>query len=84
MIRNLVKEMKDVTEKDDGIRIYFARNTAGAEKDKEEFVIVTTQLVAGVHKDYFDCIQPPHTGDKGNGQDNGELCPDHCDGVTEP
>ena len=91
MLNNLVSEMPN--ENDDGIRIYFARNidTTGADQNKEEFVIATTQLESGTgnHKDYFDCrspITPPIPPSKNNfaSQENGEICPSNCDGVSKP
>ncbi|MBS1520139.1 MAG: hypothetical protein JST50_04020 [Bacteroidetes bacterium] len=86
MISNLVKEMKDPSENDDGIRIYYARNDirSGPNKDETEFVIVTTQSINGISKDYFDCKHVPFEGKKTPGQDNGEQCPNNCAGTSMP
>jgi len=98
MLRNLVQEMND--ENDDGIRIYFARGVSGINQavdvGKGRFVIVTTKQSknpltnAAIHKDYFDCVHPITVSVRapgkpaGPGQNNGELCPNNCNGATLP
>lgn len=91
MIEELHKEMQDT--KCDGVRIYFARGVdTGYTKRKAKFVFVTTtsQNNGSIHKDYFDCSkhQRPLINKimpfDGGGMDNGELCPDHCDGLAFP
>jgi hypothetical protein len=84
-------------EGDDGIRIYFARNLGDidpTDKDKAEFIITTTKSFTpsgstnSIHQDNFDCSQMAFSEGKkklkGPGQDNGELCPSHCDGTSLP
>ncbi|HWZ04826.1 MAG TPA: hypothetical protein VNX40_14515 [Mucilaginibacter sp.] len=96
MLGNLVKEMKDKNE--DGIRVYFARGVDGINSaddvGKARFAIVTT--VPGpnsnIHLDYFGCTKCAAMMMKAalrkkldqGGNDNGELCPSNCDGVTLP
>jgi hypothetical protein len=88
----------------DGIRIYFCRHpekngkTADTDVNKENFVLVSTQLHThfgkSYHADVFNC-KATHAffmeknnlewyrhhkfyGNSGGGDDNGELCPTHC------
>jgi hypothetical protein len=61
----------------DGIRIYLAENS---DDDTHKFIITTTKTDGKYHKDYYECHTPPPS----HLTDNGELCPDHCDGVTLP
>jgi hypothetical protein len=95
MLENLLTEMHD--EQDDGIRIYFARGVTNIGRPvdigKARFVVTTTRSVpnTNIHKDFFDCSHPPlattikdRIKPGGPSQDNGELCPSNCDGVTLP
>ena len=90
MVDSLRKAMD--TGKSDGIRIYFSRNVEGADttiSNKEAVIWVTTKgMTYGtkkIHKDSFDCGKSSLGKDKGGDpQDNGELCPTHCNGVTLP
>ncbi|HTD99132.1 MAG TPA: hypothetical protein VK668_07575 [Mucilaginibacter sp.] len=74
---------EDVTA--DGIRIYFAKNTDETntnikykKKRRHSFVIITTQADGSIHKDNYICYV--HKG----GTDNGEQCPNNCNGVKLP
>jgi hypothetical protein len=68
----------------DGVRIYFAKNGLNVKnnikKNRHAFIIVTTQLINGSHYDNYQCYPPkePFTND------NGEECPNNCNGVTLP
>ncbi|MDB5017444.1 MAG: hypothetical protein JWQ84_2276 [Mucilaginibacter sp.] len=93
MIKTIVDRMSEDTSKHiDGVRIYFARGVdTGSTNRKTKFVIVTTrqfQINATdiLHKDYFDCAHPLLLSKTTliSTSDNGELCPDHCDGLTLP
>ena len=83
-------------QKGDGIRIYFARHIDPDMTEPSDtvhrhgFVLITTQLVGNIHKDYYDCflIHPLYIDKKHNplfgGTDNGEQCPTNCSGTTWP
>jgi len=95
-----LKSDDGINYKFDGIRIYFARGVAGiASSDdvgKARFVLVTTIPATNsaanqtIHKDYFGCDQVIMSvviegiEKRKGGNDNGEQCPNNCDGVTLP
>ena len=84
MIKDLINEMN--ISGCDGIRIYFARGIQNDyTKRKAKFVITVTSPKNNntIHEDVFDCKRHAFIN-KSGGFDNGELCPDHCDGVTLP
>jgi putative component of toxin-antitoxin plasmid stabilization module len=60
----IIKELDSslTVQKGDGLRIYFARrleidqNEASDTVHRHGFVLITTQLVGNIHKDYYDCF----------------------------
>jgi hypothetical protein len=92
LLGSLVKEMDDKNE--NGIRLYFSRGTVNTvaiqDVGKARFVIVTTKIGnSSTGIDYFGCDRSLSASVKKRfkvegGNNNGELCPDNCDGVTVP
>ena len=78
------------TQPGDGIRIYFAKHTDSTNKKhpgRHAFIIVTTYKVSSggtdYHYDYF-CPSKSFVKVHLDGTDNGEECPNNCNGVTLP
>jgi hypothetical protein len=87
VIKTLVDDMK--IGNDDGIRIYFARGVVhDYTQRKAKFIIVTTKHDSSntIQVDDFDCNHPAFMMPTlySDGQDNGELCPTNCYGLTLP
>jgi len=91
LLDGLAKELKTtptLTIKPDGVRIYFARNQ---KTHRHFFIFVPTQanlLINGSHIDNNNCFGN-NTATKKDSllfspNDNGELCPTHCQGATLP
>ncbi|RYU89371.1 hypothetical protein EWM62_13660 [Mucilaginibacter terrigena] len=79
VLDNLSKELNGNSSAD-GIRIYYARNT-NPTKNTHGFVITTTKpsgTNSSTHDDYYTCTT------KFRDLDNGEQCPNNCNGVTWP
>ena len=93
LIEALVKSLK--TNHGDGLRIYYARHlkTGGISPTdtihRHGFALITTAATNQIHVDYYGCLDSipvpnhPHRFYVG-GADNGEECPNNCNGVTWP
>lgn len=70
--------------KGDGIRIYFAKN----DKNNSLLVFTTTRENKKKRTDFYDCAtnmaQKDGGGNNGFVTDNGEECPNNCNGITWP
>lgn len=70
------KELQNTVNKPDGVRFYYAKIATKG----HGFLFVTTHANNNVHEDYYTCLADKliHPGD------NGEQCPNNCNGVTWP
>jgi hypothetical protein len=91
LIEALVKSLKSYN--GDGLRVYYARRIRPATPrdtvHKHGFALITTAETHKIHVDYYRCLDSipnpnnPHRYLMG-GADNGEECPNNCNGVTWP
>ena len=91
----LLKAEKLVGLDTDGVRIYsgtYTDETIGAQPKaylgRDTVIFVSTKAFRDTdtgevlyHEDYFEHLELPKYG---NPENNGELCPSHCDGTTLP